>query len=457
MKEVTVTVEKIVTGGAGFGRLNGEAVFVPYTSPGDIIQAKITRKKKNYSFGRISEIKHSSIHRVEPSCPYYFNPQKARIYGEQYRYCGGCDFQHISYQKQLEIKEHILKDTLSKIGGMNNIPLLPVVPMENPWQYRNKIQLPVGQHKKKLLIGFYKPGSHEIIDISECMVQDALATPVINVVRLLIDKYKFFPYNEKAHRGWLRHVLIRTARYSKNVFVILITRTDDFPKVNQFLAEIKRKAPMIAGIYQNINPYKTNVILGKKTKKVWGKDCIIEKIGQVQYLIKPTAFFQINPVQTEKLYNIVKDMAGCTGEEAVFDLYCGSGGIGVYLARNVKKVIGIDESSESIESAQMNVKHNKLTNCMFIQGDVEHVLLKYRHKDVKKPVFVLDPPRAGCTERVLRIVSQMNGKIVYVSCNPATLARDIKILVALGYHLDHIAPVDMFPQTSHIEAVALLV
>lgn len=457
MKEVTVAVEKIVAGGAGFGRLDGEAVFIPYACPGDIVQAEITKKKKDYAFAHISEIKHSSKHRVEPSCTYYFNPQKARIYGEKYRYCGGCDFQHIDYPKQLEIKENILKEALFKIGGLKDIPVLPIIPMENPWGYRNKIQLPVGVHKKKLLIGFYKPGSHEIVDILDCLVQDKLATPVIDAVRVLIDKYRFFPYNEETHRGWLRHILIRTARYSENVFVVLITRSENFPKVSQFCAELKRKAPRVSGIFQNINPGKTNVILGRKTKKIWGEDFITEKIGQITYLIKSTAFFQINPVQTEKLYKLVKDMAGCTGNETVFDLYCGSGGIGIFLAEKAKKIIGIDESFESIESARMNARYNKLPHCMFIQGRVEHVLLKYRRKDVKKPIIILDPPRSGCSEKVLQMVAQMNGKIMYVSCNPATLARDIKILVSGGYHLDCIAPVDMFPHTSHIEAVAVLI
>lgn len=396
--------------------------------------------------------------RTEPPCPYHFQIPGAA--GSEFRnselFCGGCSFQHMNYGFQLDAKRELVQETLERIGKLQDIEVRETLGMKEPWRYRNKVQQPVGWDGRKIITGFYAPNSHAIVPIEDCLVQPELSAAVINRTRQLLEKYGLRVYDEERHNGWIRHLLVRTAQ--GKAMLVLVTHLEEFPHAREFIEILTREFSALAGIHQNVNSGKTNVILGRQWKKWWGEDTLEERLGTLRYRLSPGSFFQVNTLQTEVLYEQVRRMAG-TGDLLV-DLYSGVGGIALYLARGFQQVIGVEEVRSAASDAQDNARLNGIQNAKFIATPAESFLIKHPLPGVapKNTVVVLDPPRAGCDPRVLKSVLRLSpGKVIYVSCDPGTLARDLALLSQAGYRVQEIQPVDLFPHTPHIETVVHLI
>lgn len=443
--QVVVSIEDIGTNGEGIGRYQGYTLFIKDTTIGDKAMVKVMKAGKTYGYARLVMLIEASPFRVKPRCPIADK-------------CGGCQIMHMDYAKQLEYKEDKVKNCLTRIGGFENIPMEPICGMDEPYYYRNKSQFPVGLDKEgKVTIGFYAERTHTIIDTEHCYIGAKVNIPIIKFLRSFIEAYPIQPYNEERHTGLLRHILIRVGYATGEVMVCLVINGRDIPHRKE-LVEGLRKIPGMKSICLNINASKTNVILGEEIVTVWGEPYITDTIGPIKYRISPLSFFQVNPVQTEKLYQIALDYADLHGDETVWDLYCGIGTITLFLAQKAKQVYGVEIISQAIEDAKKNAMVNGITNAEFYTGAAEEILpLKYREEGIKADVIVVDPPRKGCDQKLLdTILSIAPKKVVYVSCDPATLARDLKYLCAGGYELKRVRPVDQFGHSVHVETCCLL-
>lgn len=444
---LTVTIEDMGHDGEGIGKVDGYTVFVKDAVIGDTVQAKIMKAKKNYGYARLMEILEPSKDRVEPRCPYA-------------RQCGGCQIQALSYEKQLEYKQKKIENNLIRIGGFEKeeIPMEPIIGMEEPFHYRNKAQFPVGTDKEgKLIAGFYAGRTHTIINNRNCYLGVKVNEEILNLVLAHMEQYGIPAYDETNHTGLVRHVLIRYGFQSKEIMVCLVINGTHFPEA-EALAEQLQKIPGMTSISLNINKEKTNVILGRKGKLLWGQEYITDTIGSVAYQISPQSFYQVNPVQTEKLYQKALEYAQLEGNETVWDLYCGIGTISLFLAQKAKQVYGVEIVPAAIEDARKNATRNQITNAEFFVGKAEEVLPeKYEKEGIYADVIVVDPPRKGCEESVLATMVKMQPKrIVYVSCDSATLARDLKYLRQEGYQVEKVQGVDQFPHTVHVEVACCL-
>ncbi len=427
--------------GEGVGKLDGLAVFVEGALPGEEILAEIDTRKKNYAVGRLVEVLKKSSERVEPFCSLYKN-------------CGGCQLQHMSYPAQLKWKRQQVVDAIERIGKLDGVKIFETLGMENPLRYRNKMQFPVG---KNLQIGCYARGSHKIIDAQSCLIQNELNDKILNAVRFVAKKFNLQPYDEDSHKGFLRHVMGRVG-FGGEFMIVLVTAAKNFPGEKNFVRALVKELPNVTSIQQNVQTFHNNVILGRDTKILYGKQTIRDKIGGLSFNISARSFFQVNTAQAEVLYKTALDFAELHGRETVIDAYCGTGTIGLFMARKARKVIGVEVVSSAVADAKKNSRENKIRNAEFFAGDAVKVLPKIFADGIYAEVVVVDPPRAGCDKKVLETFAAVKPeKIVYVSCNPATLARDLKILDGLGYLTKKIQPVDMFPFTSHVESVAQLV
>lgn len=441
---VELVFEDLTHEGSGVGKVNGYPIFVPYALPGEQSLVKVLKVKKNYGYGKLEKIEKESSERVEPPCNVFYQ-------------CGGCQLQHMNYSFQLKMKQKQVKDVLRKIGHIEDIPVHPTIGMDDPWRYRNKVQIPVGEIDGKLATGFYQRRSHHIIKMDTCVIQDEMNDRMVEAVRRIADKYGVKPYDEKSHRGTLRHIMVRTGEQTGDVMVVLVTRTNELPYQKEIINELKQTYPNIKSIVQNINKEKTNVILGRKTNILWGEEYIHDFIGDIKFAISAKSFYQVNPTQTKKLYDKALEYANLSGDETVIDAYCGIGTISLFLAQKAKKVYGVEVVREAIDDAKKNAKLNHMDNVEFFVGEAEKVMPWWKAQGLKPDVIVVDPPRKGCEESLLKTMIEMNPKrIVYVSCNPSTLARDLNILEQAGYHTKEVQPVDMFPQTGHVECVALI-
>lgn len=366
---------------------------------------------------------------------------------------------HMDYKKQLEYKENKVRNCLLRIGGFDNISMEPILGMEEPYYYRNKSQFPVGRNKEgKVVIGFYAERTHSIIDTEHCYIGSAANTQIIQYLRSFFEKYNIEPYNEEKHTGLIRHILTRVGYKTGEIMVCLVINGRDIPHKKE-LTDGLLKIPGMKSICLNINTSKTNVILGEEIIRIWGEPYITDYIGSVKFRISPLSFFQVNPVQTQKLYQIALDYAELKGDEVIWDLYCGIGTISLFLAKNAKQVYGVEIIPQAIEDAKTNAEINRIKNVEFLVGAAEDILpRKHRDENVRADIIVVDPPRKGCDQRLLdTIVSIAPEKIVYVSCDPATLARDLKYLAASGYELKKVRAVDQFGHSVHVETVALMV
>lgn len=434
--------------GEGVAKLdNNFPIFIDGALKGEKIKVKIIKVKKSYGYGKIIEILEPSEERREPACKIY-------------KKCGGCKLQHMSYKAQLDFKRDRVKDCIEKIGKLNSDLVKPTIGMENPYRYRNKVQLPIGIVNGELHIGFFAPRSHDIIDMETCYIQDEVADKVVYLTRQWILKHNIKPYNVEGkydESGILRHIMVRRGYKTEEVMVVLVTNGKELPYKEDFVETIKENIKGIKSIIQNINSEKTNVILGKESITLWGEDTISDYIGEFKFNISPLSFFQVNPIQTEVLYSKALDFAKLSGEEVVFDAYCGTGTITLFLSKKAKKVYGVEIVPQAIENAKENAKANNIDNAEFFVGESEVVIPDLISKGIKGDVVVVDPPRKGCDIKLLEAIASINPKrIVYVSCDPSTLARDLAILDKLGYKTVEVQPVDMFSETAHVETVALL-
>ena len=428
--------------GEGVGRVENFTVFVENALPGEKVLAKIITVKKNYAIGKIEKILQKSPQRVEPICKNFFQ-------------CGGCQLQHLNYSAQLAYKKQKVIDAIERIGKIFSVEIFDTIGMENPTNYRNKMQFPVG-FEKNFICGCYAKNSHKIIDLENCIIQRDENNKILRIVKKNAKKFKIQPYDEKNHSGILRHICGRVG--FEELMIVLVTATKNLPHEKNFVEEILKELPEVTSIQQNIQPQKNNIILGNETKILYGKKNISEKIGEFNFNISAKSFFQVNTKQTEILYKTALNFAELAGEEIVFDVYCGTGTISLFLEQKAKKVFGIEIEKSAIDDAKINAKQNNIFNAEFIVGDAMKIIPELYAKNIFADVVIVDPPRAGCDKKILETFAKMQPKkIVYVSCNPSTLARDLKILSDLNYSAKKIQPVDMFPFTSHVESVAQIV
>ena len=491
---VTIEIEDIGADGEGIGKIDGFPLFVKDAVPGDLVEVKIVKAKKNYAFARLEKILEPSPDRTDPPCPFH-------------RQCGGCQIQALSYEKQLAFKQQKVKNNLMRIGGFEEGLLdrimEPIIGMEEPWRYRNKAQYPVGYSKEgELIIGFYAGRTHSIIANTDCLLGVTENKEILETILSYMRENGVTAYDEKTGKGLIRHVLIRKGFTSGQIMVCLVVnarpeqkkgiglceksglpsrkKKNGLPvqeKMNRLpawekLSEVLEKTPGMTSVSLNYNWENTNVIMGDVTELIWGEDTIKDTIHllevrgndfyptdtEVTYAISARSFYQVNPVQTEKLYSTALAYAGLTGEETVWDLYCGIGTISLFLAKRAKKVYGVEVIEQAILDARKNARENQIENAEFFVGKAEEVLpAEYEKNGVYADVIVVDPPRKGCDEMCLNTILKMAPKkVVYVSCDSATLARDLRILCDGGYELKKVRACDQFCHSSHVEVVILL-
>ncbi len=452
-EEIKINIDDIGVNGEGIGHTDGYAFFINGAVPGDHIRAKVLKANKNYGYAKLLEIISPSPYRTEPACK---NADK----------CGGCTLQHLTYEKQLEYKENKVKNCLIRIGGIDKEYLdsimQPIIGMENPYNYRNKAQFPVGQGKNgETLIGFFAGRTHDIIDTSFCCIQSEIANHIMASLREWIKKSSVRPYDETSGKGDIRHIIIRNGYATGEIMVCLVVTHKDIKGIDLLIEELV-KFPKMTSICLNINSEKTNKIMGPKVVTVYGRDYIEDKIGDVRFRISPLSFYQVNPVQTEKLYRTALDYASLTGREIVWDMYCGIGTISLFLAIRAKAVLGVEIVPQAIEDAKKNAEINDINNALFLCGAAEEIAERVcsdeEYSYIAKPdVIVVDPPRKGCDKKLLDTILNVGPKrVVYVSCDPATLARDVKILCDGGYELVKARACDMFGMSGHVESVCVL-
>lgn len=439
-----VYVEDLTHDGKGVAKIDGYPLFIAGVLPGEKAKIQATKLNKGYGFGRLVELQEKSAFRVAPACP---------IYEE----CGGCQLQHMKYQGQLLAKEKQVREAMQRIGKLDSVPVHPVFGMDDPWRYRNKAQVPIGEREGGLVGGFYKQRTHEIIDMEACLIQQEEHDVVLQKVKAICSQFGLRAYNEKTHKGTLRHIMVRSGKATGDIMVVLITRTSDIPNRKKLVEAIVDALPEVKSIVQNINTKRTNVIFGEQTNVIWGHEFIYDSIGHIKFAVSARSFYQVNPAQTKVLYEKALEYAQLTGKETVIDAYCGIGTISLFLAQKAKKVYGVEIVPEAIEDAKRNAELNGISNVEFAVGEAERVIPKWYEEGVRADTLVVDPPRKGCDESLLRTIIDMKPeKVVYVSCNPATLARDLRILTDGGYATVQVQPVDMFPHTTHVECVTLL-
>ena len=444
-----VQIEDMSDTGEGIGKTDGFTWFVKDAVIGDVVEAKVMKTKKSYGFARLIQVLEPSACRVTPRCP-------------SARQCGGCQLQAMSYEEQLRFKENKVRNNLSRIGGLTEIPMEPIIGMEEPWRYRNKAQFPFGKDKNgRIITGFYAGRTHAIIEQEDCLLGVEENQPILDCIRGFMEEYHIAPYEEELHKGLVRHVLIRKGFTTGELMVCLVLNGDVKKlKAPEVLVErlVKLFPSHMASISCSINREKTNVIMGKEIVNLYGPGYITDYIGNVCYRISPLSFYQVNPVQTQKLYGTALEYAGLTGEETVWDLYCGIGTISLFLAQKAKKVYGVEIIPQAIDDARANAKLNHFENVEFFVGKAEEVLPEQNDKNqVYADTIVVDPPRKGCDSVCLdTIVKMAPEKVVYVSCDSATLARDVKYLGERGYEVKRVKTVDMFPWSGHVETVVLL-
>lgn len=508
--EVMLDIIGMTHEGEGVGRVDGFTLFVQGALPGEKVQAKVLKTKKQYGYAKLLKLVQASSDRIAPPCDIYDQ-------------CGGCQLQHMDYTAQLAWKRQLVVDNLQRIGKLgvagtpgrgaiagsggaegaaeaakraegagadasgsadasgnadasegaeasgsaeasageaqaDGIIVRPTLGMDEPWRYRNKAQVPIGVTEGGLVGGFYARGSHRIVDMETCLIQHEHNDSVVAAVKGIGRELGISAYNEETGRGLLRHVVVKKAFRTGEMMLVLVTNGRDIPHLDAWLGSIREQLPDVASICQNVNTQRTNVIFGNETRVLWGRDVIYDYIGDVQFAISARSFYQVNPAQTEVLYGKTVEYAGLTGNETVIDAYCGIGTISLFLAQHAAKVYGVEIVPEAIEDARGNAKLNNMNNVVFEVGASEDVIPNWKEQGVTPDVIVVDPPRKGCDPRLLDTILQMKPeRVVYVSCNPSTLARDLRVLEDGGYKTVEVTPVDMFPHTVHVEAVCSLV
>ncbi len=443
-EKYNIQIKGLGSGGEGVGKIEGFTIFVDGALPEEYIEAGITNVKANYAIGKLESIIQPSPYRISPPCTIAHK-------------CGGCQIQRMDYQKQLEYKTQLVKDSIERIGKIKDVIIHQTIGMNTPFNYRNKAQFPIGMEDGKAALGFYAKRSHRIVPQHNCLIQHPVNTKISSIVKAYIDKYNLSIYDEEKHKGLLRHLVTRVGFITGEIMVILVANGESIPNIDNLVKRLTYEIPEIVSIYLNINKEKTNVILGRENKLIYGKKDIEDYIGDIKFKISPLSFYQVNPIQTKILYEKALEYADLKGDEVVYDAYCGIGTISLFLAQRAKKVIGIEILQEAIKDAKENARINKINNVDFYVGKTEEIIPQLYKNGERADVVVVDPPRKGCDRKLLDTIIQMKPKrVVYVSCKPSTLARDLNYLEKGGYKAKEIQPVDLFPHTNHVETVVLI-
>ncbi len=441
---IKLKIESCSSNGSGVGKNEGMAVFVPATAVGDEITAHILKVKKSYAFAKIESVESPSPDRIEPECPVYLK-------------CGGCVFSHIKYSAEARIKADHVAECFKRIGCVEP-EFEPIIAAESDCRYRNKAQYPVAEDNGEIKTGFYSPHSHRVVHCPDCLLQPEDFAAILDIFKAHIKKYKISIYNETEHKGLLRHIYLRKGTKSGEIMVCAVINGSKLPGEKELVMALTEKKQDIKSIIINSNTKNTNVILGEKCRTLWGEDTITDILCGLKFRISPLSFYQINRNQAEKLYNKAAEYAALTGKETVLDLYCGAGTIGLSMAKSAKEIIGVEIVPEAIEDAKINAEINSISNARFICGDAPKAAEILENEGVRPDVIILDPPRKGCSPEMIETAARMNpDRIVYVSCDPATLARDCGLFADLGYTTTKATPVDMFPRTGHVECVVKLI
>ena len=426
--------------------VNNFPIFVNNMIPDEKGQLEITKLSKTYGYANVVKIFNDtrSKNRTRPLCP-------------NYEKCGGCNIMHMSYPYQLEFKTKMVKDTLWKLGSIDNVEVLPTIGMSNPDKYRNKVQVPFRKTFYKTVCGFFAKDSHNVIPLTECLIQPDISTSIIHFVRNMCNEFKIDGYVENENTGLIRHLLVRTNHDLTEIMLVFVLTNSELPYKDEIIAKIIKRYPNVKSIIINVNNKVGNTILGEKCLTIYGNDYIKDTLCGLKFRIGPKSFYQVNHVQTEKLYNKAISLADLNENDILIDAYCGIGTIGLIASKHVKEVYGVEIVDEAIKNAKINAKENKIKNSHYVCNKAEEQIVKWKSEGINANVIVVDPPRKGCDIKLLETIDEMNiEKVVYVSCDPATLARDLKILIQKGYKLEVVQPVDMFPYTSNVETIAYL-
>lgn len=444
---VELEVLDLAFGGKGVAKLDGMVVLISNAVPGDVVKAKILRRKRSFAEAEVIEIIRESDKRTSPECPHF-------------GFCGGCVLQNLKYEHQLEYKTKQVKDSLVHIGGFKDIEVNPIIGSEKLYFYRNKMEFSFDKDEQgELILGLHPRGRFDkVFDLKECFLQSELSNQIIAWIRGFFREKKLSTYDLKKHQGFLRYLAVREGKNTSEVMVNLVTNKGDFTWQDEFAGGLTEEFPQITSVVRNINPKPATIAVGEEEVLLAGKDFVTERVGDFYFDLSANSFFQTNSYQVEKLYNVVKEFADLKGNENVLDLYCGTGTISIFLSLQAKKVVGVESLAQSVEDAGRNASKNNVSNCEFIYGEAKKVLSELITGGEKFDMVVVDPPRAGLHPDVVAYLGDIKiEKLIYVSCNPATLARDLKLFCEGGYKIDQVQPVDMFPHTPHMEAVVELI
>lgn len=442
-KVVEVDIEALAARGEGRASWDGLPVYIPLAVPGERLLARVTEVRRSHARAEVVRVLEAAPDRAVPPCPVY-------------EACGGCQLQHLVYPAQRAYKRRLVEEAFEG-EGLGHVPVKAVIGMEEPWRYRHKIQFPIGTVGGQVVAGFYGAGTHDIVDVASCVVQHAAGDAVMNTVRFEAARLGISPYNEESYTGVLRHVLVRVGRGTGEVLVVLVTNGPRLPHAEALVAALEARVEGLVGVVQNVNAARTNVVLGDEEVVLAGRGYLEETLLGLSFRLSPRSFFQVNPQQTEVLYEQAFAYAAMTGDETVVDLYCGIGTLSLFLARRAARVVGVEVVPEAIDDARANAVRNGVSNASFRCGDAAEELVRLAAEGLRPGLVVFDPPRRGCDAAVLDAAAALAPtRMVYVSCNPVTLARDVAHLRRSGYHPVEVQPVDLFPHTAHVEAVALL-
>ncbi|WP_236895836.1 23S rRNA (uracil(1939)-C(5))-methyltransferase RlmD [Clostridium beijerinckii] len=447
-KEYIVKIDSLGYEGEGVAKIDGYPIFIPGALIGETVKTEIIKNKKNYSYGKLIDIVEKCDERIVPQCRYYEK-------------CGGCTLMHSNYDSQLKFKYNRVKDCIERIGGLSGDIVKNTIGMKFPYRYRNKGIYSIALTDNELSMGFFSEKTHEVIDMDKCLIQDEETDKIIKIIRNWMKKYSILPARKDNlffSEGLIRNVMVRKGFKTNEIMVVLITTDKEIPKKEELIKDIRLEVENLKGVIQNISTKNNSLVLGDKCITLWGQDYISDYIGKYKFNISPLSFFQINPIQTEVLYNKALEYADLSGDEIVFDAYCGAGTITLFLSQNARKVYGVEIVEQAIDNAIDNAEINGIDNSEFYVGKSEEVIPELIKNGIKPDIIVVDPPRKGCDIKLLNAIGEAKPKrVVYVSCDPSTLARDLKHLEGFGFKTIEVQPVDMFPNTKHVEAVAKLI
>ncbi|ADI00253.1 23S rRNA (uracil(1939)-C(5))-methyltransferase RlmD [Salisediminibacterium selenitireducens] len=442
-----LTIKRFGIDGEGIGYFKRQVVFVPGLIPGEEAVVEVTNVRETYAEGKVVNLRKPSEHRVEPPCPVY-------------EACGGCQLQHVSYERQLQAKKELLEQAFSRYTKIppHKLVIHDTIGMDNPWHYRNKSQMQVGQTEDDTVIaGLYAADSHDLVDIDECIVQHPLTNEVNRELKRIISDLKLSIYDKERKKGLVRSLVVRTAFETDEWQLTLVISKKSFPKQDVFVARVKEAFPSVTSISLNVNPSDTPLVFGEQTKTIEGESSIRERLGELDYQLAPESFFQLNPAQTKVLYDIVKKMAGFKATDRVVDAYCGVGSIGIWAASEAGELRGMDITEAAVANARRNAAEAGIANAHYETGTAEDILMKWQKEGFTADSIIVDPPRSGLDRTLIETVGVLKPKqLIYVSCNPSTLAKNADELGKYGYRIKDVQPVDMFPQTSHVEAVTVM-